>query len=1223
MKKNLKLILFTLLLIFTMGKVEALVTGKPTSQYNTSFACPGYKAIHLQELVYDVSHNASMYRYKIYTGTWTEDRSQIQQIIGDGFCMDPNKQQGSGSNYTCKYIKFDPNMENNGRTIPEAYILAYIIAYQKMLSMGIINDNLSDDNAAIIGAVFRYVEGAYGFLNETGSIDYKPANYYNQSGVAKIREYIKKYGATTTALKRAQKALEIYDYTVNLANKWLNGKVSIASLIKNGKLWMDQWRTNITDTQVDTKNNRVTLDIVVAADGTRKARNISFKDFKFSIDSSKYGYKIVSQEFLQSWPAQAKAKYRVVINTKEGKPKKSENAGLKFGIKINTNYIDEYSPLSKLMMLSKENDTVDNQKYYQNHLLIKNKPSMIKVVTEIPLEPNGDEDESCACETDSNDNYTGNFYYSKYQNGKLVDTQTFPITDSTKASKYSCPSADTCKKPEPEKHTCQTPEESGNGKYYCKESYAGAGDGEECSEQEYNTECKPHTCQTPSQSGDGKYYCKESSPGAGDGEECSEADYNDQCLCPTLKDKCETNPSDPECNEYNQKCVSCNPTMSLPSDCNNFDTQSEYTGVVSDINEVASSCNPKEDQVKKCVLGKNDLTGTSFEATNELNGNPYCKVWCKENYQFTVPTAQYSTSGGYFTLTTKINGTRDCYTSSASNPFAPIDEEKFENDLADAQYSVVSSYNEYSKWNSFGGCELHEEIIQPEQPELSEDATTPSEDLTEEVKKRTYYTCSWKYNVFDYASQTSREETGSFTGETLPNASSSANSAKSSFESGVKKMRDIINKYNDCFGQISTTINDIESYNLASNGWSNNMQFNPTIDFNYDEDYLNQVEGKFEKVGSETTSEEVVYCNGDVDDQYNCTSGAVSGDDVTVPNGAIKSKSYVVCTTGGCKIISANVGSAKWIKKSKTKEANYRPNSRFSTYTQYGTIKLNAPECNGNDCLWTRLPDEALPVALKTGSGVFNFKFTYGQIGQSNSNSTLGRLIGNTTSVLTSFTELANRNPGAVCSLQNNKGDIKASIDGGYVCHYINNCPSCDFSCKGDDCYFDDESCVDGKCTLKCDTCIFDGNNSTFKFRTVSLNNLFPNEREVGYNWNSTDKAVATKKEIEEKGEEAYADPEYSYTITPSQMSKIREYNKAAGSYTNTTVPSFEGLAIGGENSLNCESGTFAGLQMQYRCKSRFLDANGTFFTENKRNQEFTEWTGTINKAMGIGPSWK
>ena len=143
------------------------------------------------------------------------------------------------------------------------------------------------------------------------------------------------------------------------------------------------------------------------------------------------------------------------------------------------------------------------------------------------------------------------------------------------------------------------------------------------------------------------------------------------------------------------------------------------------------------------------------------------------------------------------------------------------------------------------------------------------------------------------------------------------------------------------------------------------------------------------------------------------------------------------------------------------------------------------------------------------------------------------------------------------------------------------------------------------ECDVYCVNCIFDGKD-TYSYRTISLTDTNPNNRDVGVNW-SNEKGRATTEEIEGNSENIYKEPEYSYTITATQMKNIRDYNKIKGTYIAEDL----------------DYGTLGGYSNIYGTSS-FLDDGETkgFFTENKRNGTWTLWTGTIN-SQGSGPAWK
>ena len=924
-----------------------------------------------------------------------------------------------------------------------------------------------------------------------------------------------------------------------------------------------------------------------------------------------------------------------------------------FGIYVDPAYCDANDAGMQILLLRKSSNA--NQRMLAvlpgNCPATYSSSSRKPVRTRIPVDS-----DSCECNYTSGTTWDGTYTVTEKSNGSK-NTFTIKESDTDKVNRYNCPSPDTCRKKE--NFTCQKPSESTDGKYHCPSSSNPDGS---CSEKEYKEQCT-HNCDPDGESDDpdeakhnstNTFYCKESSPGAGDGKQCSEAEHNAQC---------------------HKNYVDCSPVVSLPGTCSNISDGSKIegttTGVISDINEGDASCSSsssKPNQIKKCVLGKTDSTSASYEATNEISGNSYCKVYCKEKYNFVLPTAKMTTSGGYFKLNTTVTGTRDCYVASADNSQLPIDETKFNNDLATKRAELIAAWNEYSKWKTIVNIGDISEFKNYHDCSASCSGGTCDEThdtcWSNSCSGDDYYDWDydWSYPSYNSSGQPttssfsqsskgscSRRCSKSSCSAKPNNAKSLMNDFKNNRDSALrtlkqkaKELNDIIAMYNSCTGVISNTnyassLTEATTSSTAQSTWNNDMQFNPVVEFWYNQDYLKNVGdlsngwAKFTNLTDESDTSKNTYCTGDINDSYECTTGTSSSEPT-------KSVPILTCREDGCSFVNYNISSAKWITKSKTKEGTYQTSQNFSTYTPYGTIKTDS---NGNKYLYTTLPEGSWPISLVTKTGVFPFKFRFSDIGQSNSSTESGRLSDSNESGKNTVVHAYNNLPsGLKCG-----GESNAYTDGGYVCNYLNNCTdNCDFSCDPNDpthCTFN--TCDNGKCVVTCTNCIFDGNKTTYGYRTVSLNNLFPNGISGrGYNWSgegiSNQKSSDTKKEIEEAGDSIYETPQYSYTLTPSNMKNIRDYNDDAGSFTNSTVPSKYSVKSNiNDSSIYCESVSYNGVTYNVNCKSSFLDLIETtgkkFATQNERvttdNDAFILYTLT-NSCLegsclknGIGPSWK
>lgn len=664
---------------------------------------------------------------------------------------------------------------------------------------------------------------------------------------------------------------------------------------------------------------------------------------------------------------------------------------------------------------------------------------------------------------------------------------------------------------------------------------------------------------------------------------------------------------DPNTPEYQKYCSCGEPDLDFIGACSEFNSDDDI--VVNHVSDTKDNAN-----LKTCLfrnysadLGKNKYQ--MLDQTTIVN-NPYCKVSCIEEYDFKLPNAKYTTSGGYFSLSSEVSGKRTCYVNSntASN-YNGINYTKFKSDLTAKSRQVVDAYNEYAKWKAAAETAYTYEE--------GSDSASGSSDSNNCGPNGTVGPCgdgcpggattrwkivrkSWSYTAYNYSGGTYRLSDSYESGGKTSCGSCTCDSdnigteadhaglrdaALTVLNTRIKELKNIIRTFNNCSGSINNGDSD-----MNSTGWENNFVFNPKIQFSYDEPYqdMNGFNNIFEKVSSSGSSSEN-YCTGDIGETYECSGSS------SVPT---KGETYITCTNTGCRSVTSQVGAARYITKEKSENGTYQPKNKFSVYTPIGTIKLN--EDTG---LYTVLCKEenCLPVSLNKTTGAFNFKFKFSNIGQYNDTNTNGRLMGGSNNVFDA-----------------------ADVDAGYVCQYINNCPECDYTCVGEHCEItQDTDCPD--CPYICQNCIFDGKAATYYYRTVSVNNLFPNEREYGPNWNN-EKGTYTKSMVEREGEEIYKEPEYSYTINANQMKRIREFNQSVGGYLNTQMPN-------GENALSCYSLNSNGVEYNnIYCISSFLNTPGnTYFTENKRNDMWTLWpdsgyfTSSTKYSVrdGVGPAWK
>ncbi|MCI8394738.1 MAG: hypothetical protein HFH86_04600 [Bacilli bacterium] len=741
-----------------------------------------------------------------------------------------------------------------------------------------------------------------------------------------------------------------------------------------------------------------------------------------------------------------------------------------------------------------------------------------------------------------------------------------------------------------------------NGVHYGK-------DGTEVDETQYLLECTPKYCRYEN----GNYY-----------DAAGNITTKDNYYSETALGCCQV--LDKNSEDYKRYCggqsIDCgkDPDINFIGKCTEFNSNNDF--LVNHVKDVKDDA-----QIKYCLFNakNHDKAGNSFEMTDQdtVSNNPYCKVSCVENYEFKLPNSEYTMSGSYFELETKVSGTRTCYVNGREDfngvkdsQFNGIDHVRFRYDLDQEFQKLIANYNEYVRYKtalSHIESETKTAVGHTESKTCADGYSECGCTSSGSCSATVWYVESYNYTSLSYSYDRNGQmhiSSGiSNQGADIVSSDGSASDggcgASPTCTDGSKetvegRVNAKISEYETAYKANLANINKIfKQYNDCSNGWSNEFAFDPSITFKYDEPYQNMsgFNNKFE-TGTIHVKNSASYCAGSVDNQYNCAQSTtdVAGE---------QAEQYINCNANGCYIETRNVSNAKYVSKTATVQNQvYRPNNKFSIYVPSGTIALDKSQ--DKYVLYTNLCDGSgacLPISLNQKTGVFNFDFTISHVGQFNDSNTPGRLIGTSNSVFNAS---------------------KSTVTAGYVCFYVNNCPNCDVKCDPWPCEIvPDDDCPE--CISECPDCIFTQNNNFF-YRTVSINNLMPNEREYGFNWQNV-KGKYTQTKIEESAENIYETPEYSYVINPLQMKRIREYNKAVGGYLNVRMDD------NNTDALVCESRVYENKSYaNLVCRSNFLsEGNGKYFEEKARNTEWILWpnSGYFTNGTkyvvsdGLGPAWK
>ncbi|MBE6161206.1 MAG: hypothetical protein E7158_03200 [Firmicutes bacterium] len=591
-------------------------------------------------------------------------------------------------------------------------------------------------------------------------------------------------------------------------------------------------------------------------------------------------------------------------------------------------------------------------------------------------------------------------------------------------------------------------------------------------------------------------------------------------------------------------------------DCSGF-----TTGLCAECNKTATSQDGKPDaSLVKCADNNAfvNYCGTSIRKTEDgLDGSErYCSVYCTEKIDYNLPGELYTKAGRYFKLkqdwdidkvdkngndnntgkNITIKGTRTCVTST-------INKQRYIEDIIKAQDRILTEYNKYrlAKASEYALSHTDTETLNGPDCASRDNSTNTCKTYCTYTREYTKQEDGAKYKEYDLGNYDSE---GKYKGEKYTERYYSAEWITSSTCASIavtQKPEPIPAEA----GAIKAAItnmeqNVIKKYKKCAD-WKNNYScFKPVIKFKYDEKYtgFNDIElpldgepsisnGRLEYFSS--LSDEVKYTG-----EPAFPHESVNVEYVNANGTSVSTKQYKVNTD------------IKYVKVVSTGEAKFKEGPKeISTYHPYGTIK-ESKDCTDVDC---KKIGYALPVALEheNTSGIYNYYIDFENIGMGGNDDqcNVGRINGCKNGE--SLTESASE--GANC-------------DTDYSCRYLlKKCPECEIKCVCPDgstnCRVEDNVCIwdvpDNckECEIECVGCIWDNGDTTISYKSISLDDVYKDDKEIGSNWEEHPEVI---EKIEKQQQEIYDNkPMYSFTLTPGIMGKIRDYNKKSieGKTTN------------------------------------------------------------------------
>lgn len=655
-------------------------------------------------------------------------------------------------------------------------------------------------------------------------------------------------------------------------------------------------------------------------------------------------------------------------------------------------------------------------------------------------------------------------------------------------------------------------------------------------------------------------------------------------------------------------------------------------------------------KIKTCIINNQDDAGNTYQFTSDAGGvdNAYCKIYCKEDYAEIKlnPIVKNVKCGGYFKLTSKINGTKTCYTGSpnttenSTNGKNSIDKDQYIIDVIQAQQNMVEKYNEYYKWKQSLNF-IDTETNKYDSKEEGESCTT-DKDGNEHCHTTcdSYGDCDG-YNVDMTAASgvygyniNCNNTTGICTysrNKTLTNSYGADGGRNGACNNGtctpgsrqtlVTNINGIIRSAESALKEsISKYEKIINDYNACTTAWTNEFAFAQAVRYYYDENrgkdntnyapYFDLLTGKdelqkLEKYGNEKVDTKITVCTGATNDKYECLNkNNEKTFDLSIDKNKLSDysynstygdvfehKNYVKCSIDSCEIDKKSyVSNAAFVKKEVTKEQKYITPTAFYQIAANG--KVIAYDNYSIDKVQLEPLVNKLPISTSSvGGGIF--KLLVENLGEFyDKKDTSGRLIDYNG---------VNETKSVAYAVGVN------AFDGEYVCYYENtcrpkDCPNCEFVCEGDGCEWKD--CP--SCIILCENCIFNLDDLNIIVKTITTTDVNAANRTHGYNWITSSsmealqllnkKASTTISEIEEINEMIYDDKTtdgstlgFSIKLTPEIINKITTYNKNnedKGGYIN--------------NSLTCYDATIDGeTYKNIYCYSELIDK---LVTENSDN---------------------
>ena len=168
----------------------------------------------------------------------------------------------------------------------------------------------------------------------------------------------------------------------------------------------------------------------------------------------------------------------------------------------------------------------------------------------------------------------------------------------------------------------------------------------------------------------------------------------------------------------------CDPELNLPPVCEDVTKNENEDATVSySFKEGVKDGTPS---IIACIVENTDIAANDYQLIDDraevVVDNPYCAVYCKEDYIFDLPQHQHVDNGRYFSIRFAMKGQQDCYLSK-------MNKDQFNKDMIEAQERIVAAYNSWLEYYELAHAKEDGKLV------------------VDYLSKKTYTNTAWTYEI--------------------------------------------------------------------------------------------------------------------------------------------------------------------------------------------------------------------------------------------------------------------------------------------------------------------------------------------------------------------------------------------------------------------------------------------------------------------------------------------